>query len=299
MSGLTTGKRSGLPLPSTTLMLIRCARGGTEVLLLKRPAGAAFGGAWVLPGGVLEDRDRDPRLYRRCLGIDDARASRALSLPRDGLAYWVAAIRETFEEAGLLIAVNGCGQALRGTVAARLGLLDGRIGFAELCRRGNWRLPANRLHYVAHWITPSKAPRRFSTRFFVAAAPQGATARADGSEVLNARWFYPGQALQQKIQLAHPTRHFLRLLAGLGSVETTLDWAGGLDRRSIPVTRPEVQRIDGKLMSCLPTGEVLGPFNMKSYPVGSHQSLSRDAADDRAAGSRNNQRGGESGMRAE
>ena len=293
-----TGKRSGLPLPSTTLMLIRCGRSGMEVLLLKRPAGAAFGGAWVFPGGVLENPDRDPRLYRRCLGIDDALASRALSLPRDGLAYWLAAIRETFEEAGLLMAVNGCGQALRGTPADRVGLLGGRIGFAELCRRSNWRLPANRLHYVAHWITPSMAPRRFSTRFFLAAAPQRATARADGREVLNARWFGPGLALQQNIQLAHPTRHFLRLLAGLGSVEKALEWAGGLDRRSIPVTRPEVQRIDGKLMSCLPTGEVLGPFNMQSYPLESQQLSSPAAADDHAAGSRKNQRGGESRMRA-
>ena len=266
MADPSTGKRSSLPLPSTTLMLLRQGTGGMQVLMLKRIARAAFGGAWVFPGGLLDEQDRDPNLYRRCIGIDDAHASRAVSLPRNGLAYWVAAIRETFEEAGLLLAVNGCGQARRSAVVQRKALIEGRVGFAELCRRGNWLLPAHRLNYVAHWVTPEAAPRRFSTRFFLAAATGGGTARADEREVLSARWFNPSQALEQQIPMAHPTRHFLRILAGMGSVEKALDWAGGLDRQSIPVTRPMVQCIDGQLMSCLPTGEVLGPFNMKNYP---------------------------------
>lgn len=101
------------PLPSTTLMLLRRGRAGLEVLMLRRILRAAFGGAWVFPGGMLDDQDRDRRLYRRCLGLNDDRASRLLALPGDGLAYWVGAIRETLEEAGLLIAVNGCGQARR------------------------------------------------------------------------------------------------------------------------------------------------------------------------------------------
>lgn len=268
MYGSITRVSPNAPLPSATVMLLRAAAGGLQVLMLRRTAGAAFGGAWVFPGGVLENQDRDPGLYRRCFGIDDARASRALSLPRGGLAYWLAAIRETFEEAGLLLAVNGCGQALRAAAGERRALTAGRAAFADLCRRGNWRLPAGRLRYVAHWITPSAAPRRFSTRFFLAAAPPAAAARADGREALSAQWLNPGQALRRNIPLAHPTRHCLRLLVGLGSVDKALDWAGGLDRRRIAATRPEVQRIDGKLMSCLPGGQVLGPFSMKSYPAG-------------------------------
>ncbi len=239
--------------------------------MLKRPQGTAFGGAWVFPGGVLDARDRDPELYRRCSGMDDAQASRALSLPRHGLAYWIAAIRETFEESGVLMAVNGCGQTLRAAAEKRRALTEGRLSLADLCRRGNWRLPARRLHYVAHWITPRLAPRRFSTRFFVAAAPPGATARVHGGEVLSARWFRPEQALGQKIPMAHPTRHFLRILADKKSPGRALDWARGLDRRSVAVTMPEVRRIDGKLMSCLPTGEVLGPFTMKHYPLSRRQ----------------------------
>ncbi len=278
MAGPSNGERSSLPLPSTTLMLLRQGTGGMQVLMLKRVARAAFGGAWVFPGGLLDEQDRDPQLYRRCIGIDDAHASRAVSLPRNGLAYWVAAIRETFEEAGLLLAVNGCGQPRRTNGMQRKALIEGRIGFAELCRRGNWRLPARRLHYVSHWITPEAAPRRFSTRFFLAAANASGTARADEKEVLNARWFNPHLALEKKIAMAHPTRHFLRILAGMDSVEKALDWANGLDRRSIPVTRPTVQLIDGKPMSCLPTGEVLGPFNMKAYPPArSYPSAAREA----------------------
>ena len=272
-SGMPGSKRDtalapqATPLPSTTLMLLRCARGGIEVLMLKRPARAAFGGAWVFPGGLLDAQDRNPDLYRRSLGVDDAHASRALSLPRDGLAYWMAAIRETFEECGLLLAVNRCAQGVRAAAGSRRALIEGRSDFAGLCRRGRWRLPARRLLYVAHWITPSPAPRRFSTRFFVAAAPQSATARADGREALSARWFNPTQALERQIPLAHPTRHYLRILAGMATLDEALDWARGRGGRSVEVTRPEVRRIDGKLMSCLPTGEVLGPFSMGHYPA--------------------------------
>ena len=264
-----TPKRSGLPLPSTTLMLLRPGNGELQVLMLRRVTRASFGGAWVFPGGVLDRRDRDQGLYGRCLGALDAHASRALSVSDNGLAYWVAAVRETFEEAGLLMAVNACGQSIRGTATQRRALIEGRVAFAELCRRGNWRLPTRRIHYVGHWITPSAAPRRFSTRFLAAAAPGCARVRPDGREVLNARWFNPAEALREEIPLAHPTRHFLRTLAGLGSLEKALNWARNMDRRPIPAVRPEVRRIDGRLMSCLPGGEVLGPYVRSNYPVAS------------------------------
>ena len=179
----------------------------------------------------------------------------------------MAAIRETLEEAGLLIAVNGCGQAQRASLRERKALIEGRVRFAEICRRGNWRLPVRRLHYVAHWITPKAAPRRFSTRFFVTESSSGQESKADGKEVLRARWFEPDQALKQEIPLAHPTRHFLRILREKGSIGQVMNWAASMDGRSVPVTRPEVRRINGTLMSCLPSGEVLGPFNMQHYPV--------------------------------
>ena len=234
--------------------------------MLRRIRKAAFGGAWVFPGGVLDAQDREPELYRRCLGLADSRASRLLELPRDGLAYWVAAIRETLEEAGLLLAVNDCGQPQRAGASERKALYEGRIGFAELCRRKRWRLPAARLHYVAHWVTPSAAPRRFSTRFFVAAALSGQQARADGKEVVQARWLEPARALEEDLPLAHPTRHFLRILGRMSHVSQAMRWAASAGRNAVPVTRPEVRRIDGRLMSCLPDGEVLGPFDMKHYP---------------------------------
>lgn len=235
--------------------------------MLRRIHRAAFGGAWVFPGGVLDDQDRDPGLHRRCLGLSDVRASRLLGLARNGLAYWVAAIRETFEEAGLLLAVNSCGQGLCGSLPERRALIAGRMRLVELCRRGNWRLPVHRLRYVSHWITPTAAPRRFSTRFFVAEASPRMKAIPDGKEVLEARWFAPDQALQGEIPLAHPTRYFLRILRRMGSTQDAMRWAASMSRRTVPATRPEVRRIDGKWMSCLPTGEVLGPFRMQHYPV--------------------------------
>ena len=248
-------------------MLIRRGGAGLEVLMLKRKLKTAFGGAWVFPGGMLDPQDRDPGLYRRCLGLSDRHASRLLALRRDGLACWVAAIRETFEESGLLMALNACGQGRRATSGERRALINESLPFAELCRRRNLKLATGRMHYVAHWITPSAAPRRFSTRFFVAEAAPGMRARADGREMLEARWFAPGQALRAEIPLAHPTRHFLRILERMGSVQNAMNWAASEARRTVHATRPEVRRIDGQLMSCLPTGEVLGPFSSKHYPV--------------------------------
>lgn len=235
--------------------------------MLKRSARSAFGGAWVFPGGMLDAQDRNPDLYRRCLGRDDAQSSRMLSLRRDGLAHWVAAIRETFEECGVLLAVNRNAQGVRAAAGSRRALIERRLNFAGLCRQGRWLLPARLLLYVAHWITPSTAPRRFSTRFFVAAAPQRAAASADGREVLSARWFSPAEALERRVPLTHPTRHHLRILAGMATLDQALDWARGRSERPIEATRPEVRRIEGKLMSCMPTGEVPGPFSTGHYPA--------------------------------
>src|SRR3990167_4597584 len=102
-----------IPRPAATLVLAREAAQGIEIFLLRRTHLAEFaGGAYVFPGGALDPSDQDERWAAHCVGMDDAAASRLLKLEHGGLAYWVAAIRECFEEAGLLLARDRSGAML-------------------------------------------------------------------------------------------------------------------------------------------------------------------------------------------
>src|SRR4051812_44686969 len=100
-----------IPRPSSTLILARDAAQGMEIFMMQRTHRASFQpGAFVFPGGALDAADADPLLAPHCAGFDDGRASKLLNLESGGLAYWVAAIRECFEESGLLLACDESGE---------------------------------------------------------------------------------------------------------------------------------------------------------------------------------------------
>ena len=169
-----------VPRPAATLVLAREDAAGIEVFLLRRTHLAEFaGGAYVFPGGALDPSDQDEQWAAHCAGMDDASASRLLKLEHGGLAYWIAAIRECFEEAGLLLAYDKRGEMLaldqpdtaREFASLREQLIAGTLSFAELCRDRNLRLALDHLAYFSHWITGQGRPRRYDTRFFVAVAP--------------------------------------------------------------------------------------------------------------------------------
>ena len=212
-------------LPAATMVLVRDAPRGPEVLMLQRSHKLAFmPGAHVFPGGALDAADQAPAVQELCVGLDDAAASRALGLERGGLAYWVAAIREAFEEAGVLLAYDTGGRivSLNGATAERYRaqrrLLDeGRGDFAEFALGEGLRLAADRLHYFGHWITPVSASRRYDTRFFLAIAPEGQEARHDERETIAHFWVRPQEALElsarDAIHLRFPTRKTLERFA--------------------------------------------------------------------------------------
>ena len=180
------------------------------------------GGAYVFPGGVLDSGDDvDERL---CLGHTDASASAQLNLPRGGLAYRVAAIRECFEEAGILLLCNGSGTLVDFSDADtasrfeeyRRALIAGGMSLSDIAQRERLMFATDRLMYWAHWITPAGQPRRYDTRFFVARAPQGQIAAHDGREVTDSCWITPEGALE-KVQAGEwmmilPTLHNVRML---------------------------------------------------------------------------------------
>ena len=223
-----------VPRPAATITIVRDLAAGFEVLMMQRNLNSGFmAGAYVFPGGAVDDEDRDSALYALCAGLDDAEASRRLGVERDGLAYWVGAIRECFEEAGLLLCYDRTGQLLAledPAVAARFaahrdGLNAGELGFFEFCRMEDLRLATDRLTYFSHWITPVGAPRRYDTRFFAAAAPNGQEPLHDAQEMVDTVWVRPHEALQRErdgtLSLRTPTIATLRQL-GASSDSTSL-----------------------------------------------------------------------------
>ena len=196
------------PLPAATVTLVRDAPRGLEVLMLQRSHSLRFmPGVFVFAGGGLDAADGTAQMAALCSGPTDAEASRKLGITSGGLAYWVAAIREAFEEAGILLAYDGAGQIVdvhdgSGRFDAHRHGLHKRDGdFASILRAENLRLATDRLTYFGHWITPVAVPRRYDTRFFLAVAPGGQEARHDGSESIAHRWIRPQEALDERDEL--------------------------------------------------------------------------------------------------
>jgi len=223
-----------VPRLAATLVVVRDAPAGLEVLLLRRAEkGDHNSGAWVFPGGLVDAADR--RCHPACSGIDDAVASARLGVAAGGLDYYVAAVRECFEEAGLLFAVDAHDRivGLQGDTGARLQALRGDLHggaceFADLCRDFGLRVAADRLFYIAHWVTPVGRAKRFDTRFFLAVLPPGQRSMHDAVETLDQAWLAPAQALaaENSRKLMTPTRSVIAMIGRFADTASLLAWAG-------------------------------------------------------------------------
>ncbi len=220
------------PKPAATVVIARDADEGVEVLLLQRTHSAVFlPGVYVFPGGAVDDGDRDPALMSRAPGIDEASANRMLGVSVGGSGYILAAIRECFEEAGLLLADAGGGAVASNAELAhwRRRLSEGDLDLPGLCEALDLRLHADRLVYLSRWITPPGPPRRFDTRFFVAPAPPGQCAGHDGRETVDHLWIQPGESLNRnrrgELLLGSPTIRTLHAAAGFETVDQLLEHA--------------------------------------------------------------------------
>ena len=225
------------PRPASTLILVREGAKSPEVLLMKRGAGARFmPGAYVFAGGAVDPGDSGTEVYALSPDLSDARASATLKLDEDGLAYYIAAVREALEECGLLMAYEHDGSMVRlahweevELHALRNRLNQQHVNLLQLCRDHGWRLALDRLYYFAHWITPPGAPLRFDTRFFICRAPEHQTASLASEEMSDLIWRTAAAALDQgdagDITLAHATREMLKEIADFARVETLLEYA--------------------------------------------------------------------------
>ena len=253
-----------IPRPAATVLTLRDTSNGYEILMLRRNIRSDFvGGAHVFPGGAVDDTDDDAE--RQVYGLSDEDASRRLELDRGGLAFYVACLRELFEEAGLLIACDDEGRTVHfkdpGDVARmaelRRAVNAGEIDFLSMMDGEGLRLDLRGLEYVAHWVTPVGPSRRYDTRFFIALAPHDQLATHDAGETVADLWTRPHEALEAhargEFEMMFPTVRNLQAIADFSSTKEVLDYARSL--RSIARVEPVIVERDGERVILTPGDE--------------------------------------------
>ncbi len=221
-------------------VLILAERPDLQVLMLRRNARSVFvGDMWVFPGGAVDPADATAEADALVAGLTDAEASRQLDVGSGGIAFWVAALRETFEEAGLLLGHPVGRQGSRAEIGARLlqhqdAVNRGDLDFIDLVRSEGLVLDGAGVHYVSRWITPAGPPRRYDTRFFVTAMPPGQVAVHDDDEAVHHEWVRPADAVAAnevgEMLMMTPTVSMLQRLATFESVEAALASAASAGR---------------------------------------------------------------------
>lgn len=236
--------RPAATLDAATVVLVRdSSRGPYEIFLMRRHRDQDFmGGAYVFPGGRLEEGDLDPELLSCVAGLSAVEArerlqERDLSVEK-ALGLFFAALRETFEEAGVLLARSLSGELLDlrdGETAGRfagyrLQSHENRLSLRELARRENLVFTLDHLCPYSHWITPEVESRRFDTRFFLARHPRGQLPVHDTIEMTKSVWMTPAAALEQyeagRILLMPPTLKTIEELDRFGTSDELFACAG-------------------------------------------------------------------------
>jgi len=255
-----------IPKEAATVILMRptgdADRGPFEVLMVHRHPDSIFvPECYVFPGGCIDAGDCAPELVPYCCGRDAETAWHILGDMPDAamsLGAWIAAVRETFEETGILLARPPF-SIDRLTKLRRL-LLNGEKTFTELVREEKWKLALERLKYFAHWITPEFLPYRYDVRFFVALAPEGQTACPDGIELTGHVWITPGQALDDyaadRFPMVLPTIMTLRELSAFPNIEAVL---AGAAVKKVPAILTRVVPRESGLVEIMPDGTVFSP----------------------------------------
>jgi 8-oxo-dGTP pyrophosphatase MutT (NUDIX family) len=246
------------PRDAATVMLLRPGPRGLQVYMLRRKSSMAFAaGAYVFPGGSVDSSDSEDGI--EWAGPDAAEWGRLLDAPAALARTLVcAAVRETFEESGVLLAAPGPGAVLsaagdEGWEADRAELLAGTLTLAGLFRRRGLVLRSDLLRPWSRWVTPVTEARRYDTRFFAAALPEGQEARDVSGEADETAWLEPAAALEAasrgEIALMPPTAVTLAELRACGRVPAAL-----AARRRMTALIPEVTLADGAAWLTVPAG---------------------------------------------
>jgi len=243
------------PRPASTIVLPREGEEGMEVLLLKRVKSAGFvPGAYVFPGGRVDRGDATDDLVRQVSGLTKDAAAGRLGLfvgEPPAIAYYLAAVREAFEETGILVGIDGRRQPVPAAdtngLMARMQdmLLANRVTFDRMLEMAHARLDGAAMEYVAHWITPIVEARRYDTRFFAAEVPPETGFRLNTKELSDGVWLTPERALERqregKLPMIFPT---IRTLESLVGFDTPFDALRHFRNQKIPEILPELVRTE-------------------------------------------------------
>lgn len=216
-----------------------------ETYLIRRAGSMRFlGGYHAFPGGKVDLADRSPEALARAHGLGAEAARARIADPSDevpALAYWVTAVRELFEETGLLLAVDATGRAVDAAapgVAERLethrgALVRGERSLLAILAEEGWRADVAPLAYLAHFVTPPASPIRFSARFFLCPLPPGQTPRLILEEASDGGWVAPAAAYARfragEWKMAEPAEYGMRYLAQFESYDAV--WRHHADGR--------------------------------------------------------------------
>ncbi|MFO1134378.1 MAG: NUDIX domain-containing protein [Rhodoblastus sp.] len=228
--------------PASTVLLVRDSAEGMEVFMVVRHHQIDFAsGALVFPGGSIDKEDA-------VIAADVARCGGDHGLDEQGRAFRVAAVRETFEECGVLLArPRGATALVDGARVAEIARKAAGRSFGELIAEEDLELALDKLTPFAHWVTPTPLPKRFDTHFFIAAAPEDQLALHDGSESVDSVWINPTRALAEaktgKYTIIFATRLNVEMLGRQNDVAAAIDAARV---RKIVTVQPEVLRRDDK-----------------------------------------------------
>lgn len=251
--------------PAATCVLLRppaeAAGGPPEIFLVRRHQRASFmAGAYVFPGGRVDQADRGAE-EAWCDGLDAARAHWPDLDPAEAVAYHVAALRELFEEAGVLLARDRTGRLVAEgadavtprLTASRRAIHAGGTNLRAVMLGEGLRLALDALLPLAHWVTPAFEAKRFDARFFVTRVPDGQSARHDAAETIDSAWMTAAVALERcrlgEIALPPPTWSTLADLARFGSLDAVL---ASTEHRAIVRREPQYVEEDGVAMLVLP-----------------------------------------------
>lgn len=220
--------------PAATVMLID-DRPNLQVLMMERHANTVFaGGMWVFPGGAVDHQDESHYFDGIATHRTDREASDLMALDSGGLAYYMAAIRETFEEAGILLALHQADESplsINGDNETRFDqyrnqLNAGEIDLKDILAAEQLLADVGQMHYIARWITPPGSPRRFDARFFIAQIPSDQIPLHDDGELVNSDWFSPKEILERAeagdMVLMTPTLRMVRNLSLFDSAEAVI-----------------------------------------------------------------------------
>ncbi len=257
---------AAVPQKATTIILLREDQSkGFAVFLLKRHEKSSFmAGNYVYPGGRIDRADHNLEICPSCKGITPEEAQQVLGgtlSPEQSLAYWIAGVRELFEEAGVLLAYDQ--QRAPFTLKNREQeerffnyrdlLQKGKMSLCQLAQQEQFFLALDQIHYYAHWITPEARPQRFDTYFFVARHPVGQEAIHDQKETTAGTWITPKDALKENLTgeviLSPPT---LRTLEDLSRLKTIDEVFESLQGKEIRPVLPILTKVSGEAVLIFP-----------------------------------------------